>query len=228
MSDTGLGYAVAGQPALMEVGPLPSAYVPFGIPQAHPFGASLASLFGVSQPGASLASLFGAGQPAAPGQAALGAGLGLGIAAILGGGLMLAMLGIGRRKDFYDDMKTKDMVALMAAELLSGPEYQKKLVEAADAETADKIVKSAVAIAERIVDAAVEFETDDLQKKRADIEKKLREATEELDSLSRDLTAALKAKADSAKGALKDALETLAGKKPSPAPAPQQPQPPSS
>jgi len=163
------------------------------------------------------------GQRVAPGSATSGPpGSGLGLAAlVVGGGLFaaLGLLGLMRR----EEMKTKDMVAMMAANLLAGPVYQKRLLEAADFEAADKVVKSAVAVAERILDVAAEFETDEVQKKRGEIEKKLRDATQELEDVKRDLADALKSKVDATKGKLGEALDTLHGKPQAPASPPATP-----
>jgi hypothetical protein len=121
----------------------------------------------------------------------------------LGGGLIYAyalMKGLGTG-GYLSNMKNKEVVALMAASLLSGPEYQKKLAACSNSDEINKIVKGAVAVAETILDASTEFEADaELKARRAEIDKKVLEAHDKLSKISKDL--------DEARSGADDAMKT--------------------
>jgi len=150
-----------------------------GAPQQLP--SPLASLFGP----AGLSSIGGGGPTDGPGwQSKLGL---LAVMSVVGAGVWLLTKGF-RSGGFLSNMKKNEVVALMAASLLSGPEYQKKLMACSSAAETEKVAKAAVAVAEMIVNAANEFEADmELQARRDEVDKKVLEAKEKLARLSRQL-----------------------------------------
>lgn len=112
-------------------------------------------------------------------------------------GAMGAIMSLFKRRKELEDMKTQDLVAIMASSIISGAGYQQQLMAAhahGPAERPDmvaKIVESAVSVAKSIVLAAGHEELKALDRQRQDLQRKVEETKARLEEIARGLDEAI-------------------------------------